>query len=94
MSFDREMQAALEADGEKLRQLPGKDHGPLFLLDTVTREQVYSNLDDAVANGYDVRDWSVEDIVADLLAFAEDCENSSPEGLKPHVEAWLKERNT
>lgn len=28
MSFDREMQRALEADGEKLRQLTGEDHGP------------------------------------------------------------------
>lgn len=27
-AFDREMQAALEADGEKLRQLTGEDHGP------------------------------------------------------------------
>lgn len=26
---DKEMQAALEADGEKLRQLTGEDHGPL-----------------------------------------------------------------
>ena len=28
MSDDREMQKALEADGEKLRQLTGEDHGP------------------------------------------------------------------
>ena len=26
----KEMQAALEADGEKLRQLTGQDHGPYF----------------------------------------------------------------
>lgn len=26
--FDLEMQRALEADGEKLRQLTGEDHGP------------------------------------------------------------------
>lgn len=29
--FDREMQRALEADGEKLRQLTGEDHGPWVL---------------------------------------------------------------
>lgn len=29
--FDREMQRALEADGEKLFQLTGEDHGPVFL---------------------------------------------------------------
>jgi len=28
--FSTEMQAALEADGEKLRQLTGEDHGPYF----------------------------------------------------------------
>lgn len=28
MSADREMERALEADGEKLRQLTGEDHGP------------------------------------------------------------------
>lgn len=26
--IDKEMQKALEADGEKLRQLTGEDHGP------------------------------------------------------------------
>jgi hypothetical protein len=31
MNFDREMQAALEADGEKLRHLTGEDHGPYFM---------------------------------------------------------------
>lgn len=30
MNIDREMQRALEADGEKLRQLTGEDHGPYF----------------------------------------------------------------
>lgn len=31
--WDREMQKALEADGEKLRQLTGEDHGPWFVDD-------------------------------------------------------------
>jgi hypothetical protein len=31
MSFDKEMMKALEADGEKLRQLTGEDHGPHFM---------------------------------------------------------------
>jgi hypothetical protein len=30
MSWGKEMMAALEADGEKLRQLTGEDHGPYF----------------------------------------------------------------
>lgn len=32
MAFTQEMRRALEADGEKLRQLTGEDHGPEFLL--------------------------------------------------------------
>jgi hypothetical protein len=34
MTFDKEMQRALEADGEKLRQLTGVDHGPHFVNET------------------------------------------------------------
>lgn len=29
-TFDKEMQKALESDGEKLRQLTGQDHGPVW----------------------------------------------------------------
>lgn len=29
--MDKEMMQALEADGEKLRQLTGEDHGPFFV---------------------------------------------------------------
>lgn len=32
IDFDLEMQKALEADGEKLRQLTGEDHGPFEML--------------------------------------------------------------
>lgn len=31
MAFDEEMMRALEADGEKLRQMTGEDHGPIWL---------------------------------------------------------------
>lgn len=30
MTFNKEMMAALEADGKTLRQLTGEDHGPAF----------------------------------------------------------------
>lgn len=33
MTSDREMERALELDGEKLRQLTGEDHGPFFIAD-------------------------------------------------------------
>ncbi len=31
--FTKEMMAALAADGEKLRQMTGEDHGPYFVAD-------------------------------------------------------------
>lgn len=31
MPFDKNMQKALAADGEKLRAMTGEDHGPYFL---------------------------------------------------------------
>ena len=31
--FTKDMMTALETDGEKLRQLTGEDHGPVFLID-------------------------------------------------------------
>jgi hypothetical protein len=33
--FTPEMQRALEADGEKLRQVTGDEHGPVFLTDLI-----------------------------------------------------------
>ena len=33
MNWNDEMMRALEADGEKLRQMTGEDHGPVFLAD-------------------------------------------------------------
>lgn len=36
MGWDREMQKALEADGEKLRQMTGEDHRPHFVADPFT----------------------------------------------------------
>jgi len=35
MTFTKEMQAALVADGEKLKQLTGEDHGPVFLVECI-----------------------------------------------------------
>lgn len=53
---------------------------------------IHGNLDDALANEYDVSDWPVEDIVNDLLAFSWQCENYAPHDLKPHVESWIAAR--
>lgn len=56
------------------------------------RTTVLDNLESAMEGGYDISGWTAEDIVADLLAFAADCEDNTPEELLPHVRAWLDER--
>jgi hypothetical protein len=38
MTFDDDMMKALEADGEKLRQMTGEDHGPFGTVNAVERE--------------------------------------------------------
>ena len=57
---------------------------------TELEQKVHSNLDDALANGYDVREWDVEDIIVDLVCFASDCENEGSNDLRPHVISWLE----
>lgn len=50
--MSKEMQKALEADGEKLRQLTGEDHGPWWLEDVdetcPTCGTLVNTLDDTV----------------------------------------------
>ncbi len=39
---DQEMSNALEADGDKLRQLTGEDHGPMTLEQAIAPEPILS----------------------------------------------------
>lgn len=57
-----------------------------------TEQRVHSMLDDAVANGYDVSTWTVDDIVADLLAYADLTDEETEEAIRPHVIAWKQVR--
>jgi hypothetical protein len=45
--MDREMQRALLADGEKLAQLTGADHGPYFFPEDATRIELLDLLEQA-----------------------------------------------
>lgn len=57
-------------------------------------QRVHDMLDNAVENGYDVREWTADDIVADLLAFADLMdEESFADVLKPHVVSWKLKRS-
>lgn len=60
----------------------------------VTQAVIDTNMAHAVDNGYfgDIAEWTVELIVADLLAYAVDCEDSSAEELTPFVQTWYDAR--
>ncbi len=60
----------------------------------VTQAVVNENLDHAVNNGYflDLSEWSVLEIVGDLMLYSVDCENSSIEELTPLVQTWYDAR--
>jgi hypothetical protein len=55
-------------------------------------QRVFAMLDDAQTNGYDISTWTADDIVADLLAYADLKEGDTEESLKPHVIAWQNAR--
>jgi len=55
-------------------------------------QQVFSSLDSAVANDYDLREWSAEEIANDLHEYDADLESVSPAELLPHVQAWKEAR--
>ena len=54
----------------------------------ITAETVADALTTAKENGYDVSDWTVEDICLDLIAYEYDCGEASVELLTPLVQAW------
>lgn len=52
---------------------------------------VHDNLNNAVAGGYtSIREWTPEQIVDDLLSYASDCGDKTPDELLPHVRTWLE----
>jgi hypothetical protein len=70
------------------------DTTPTETIET-TEHRVFSMLDDAYQHNYhDLIDWSVDDIVADLLAFAELRDDEVEDTIRPHVITWkMKHRN-
>jgi len=70
--FDKEMQAALEADGEKLAALTGEDHGPWSVDDFELRVEHRDELE-SLAAGYEASDY------AETLLL---------KALQPHIDAF------
>lgn len=59
-----------------------------------TREQrIYAMLDNAVENRYDFSVWTVEDIIADLLVFADLNDDEAEDEIRPHVITWKQKRS-
>lgn len=56
----------------------------------ITQGDVNANLGHALENGYfhDLSKWTVAEIVTDLQAYAEDCEDVPDEVLTPLVQVW------
>jgi hypothetical protein len=55
--------------------------------------RLHAMMDDAVANEYDITGWTADDIVADLLAFADLELDEGEEEIKPHVLTWKMKRS-
>ena len=57
MTFSPEMQAALEADGEKLRAMTGEDHGPWDMADFALAPEHRAELE-SLAAGFEASDYA------------------------------------
>ena len=61
--------------------------------DQTDEQRIHAMLDDAVNNDYDISTWTADDIVADLLAFADLRDDEGEEQIKPHVITWKMKRS-
>jgi hypothetical protein len=66
-------------------------HTPPNKVDT-TEQRIHSMLDDAMSNDYDIATWTADDIVADLLAYADLRDDEGENEIKPHVITWKMKR--
>lgn len=57
-----------------------------------TKDRIYAMLNDAKQNDYDVSTWTVDDIVADLLAYADLRDDETEDVIRPHVITWKMAR--
>jgi hypothetical protein len=56
---------------------------------TELRDRVFESLDNAVANGFDVRSWTPEFLTDDLTMCDADLERCDPTAVRSAVEEWL-----
>ena len=60
---------------------------------TVTRENVFTALNVAQNNGYDLKIWSAQEIADDLATYDSDFDECDPEILIPFIQEWLQVKN-
>lgn len=59
------------------------------------RTRVFDNLNSAIEGGYtEILSWPNSDIALDLLAFAEDLSEVTPEEIEPYINEWRIERES
>lgn len=55
--------------------------------------RIHEMLTSTVENGYDITTWTADDIVADVLAFADLDEDEGEAEIRPHVLTWKMKRS-
>lgn len=56
------------------------------------KKQVFESLDNAVENGYDLKDWSAQDLAEDLSDYDSYFNDKNVDEIKTHVKQWQEER--
>ena len=55
---------------------------------TALRDEVFEALDNAIANGYDMKSWAPTDVAVDLLDHCASLEHLEPDDVLPHIIEW------
>lgn len=56
------------------------------------KKQVFESLDNAVENGYDLKDWSAQDLAEDLSDYDSYFNDKNVDEIKTYVKQWQEER--
>lgn len=55
------------------------------------RDRIFESLNSAIENGYELREWTAEDIAKDLAEYDSYFESTPVEDLVPFIQEWLKQ---
>ena len=60
----------------------------------IIEKGIHQALDNAIENGYDLLEWSDDDISEDLHEYDSDYEEITPGDILPYVKTWREKRQT